>query len=94
MHLNPTPSAVSAGVVRKAQEASVALRPSLPPPADARWNNIGRETVEEADDRQRQATMNGETLRARFESQMLPLMGEAYNALVNISARSSQRKKN
>jgi RNA polymerase sigma-70 factor, ECF subfamily len=79
MHLNPTTSAGSAGVVRQAQEASVAIRSCVPPFADARWNKIGRERVEEVDDRERQASTKGETLRARFESQMLPLMDEAYN---------------
>jgi Sigma-70 region 2 len=78
MSLNSTISAGSASVVRKAQEASVALRSFLPS-LDARWNNIGRERVEEADDRERQASTKSETLRARFESQMLPLMDEAYN---------------
>jgi RNA polymerase sigma-70 factor (ECF subfamily) len=73
-----TPS-ISDGSVSKAHKATVAVRPRLPSFAGSRWNKVGRDTVEEVDDRKRQASMNEETLRARFESQMLPLMGEAYN---------------
>ena len=76
MHLNPT---ISANGVRKPHEASAVVRAGVPSVANAPWNKIGREAVEEVDDSGRQASMNDETLRTRFESQMLPLMGEAYN---------------
>jgi len=79
MPLTPSISAGSGGSVSKAHKASVAVRPRVPSFAGSRWNKRGRDTVEEVEDRKRQASMNEETLRARFESQMLPFMGEAYN---------------
>jgi RNA polymerase sigma factor (sigma-70 family) len=69
MHLRPALNGDGASAAHKA----------FPSVADMRRNKIGCETVEEVDDTERQASMNEETLRARFESQMLPLMNEAYN---------------
>jgi RNA polymerase sigma-70 factor (ECF subfamily) len=79
MHVNPALNAGSASVARKGHEASVVIRPWLPSFADTRGNKIGRKTVEEVDDTEWQPSMNDQTLHAKFESQMLPLMGEAYN---------------
>jgi hypothetical protein len=52
----------------------------FPRVADTCGNKISCERVEEVDDTERQASMNDETLRARFESQMLPLMSECRRA--------------
>jgi RNA polymerase sigma-70 factor (ECF subfamily) len=80
MRLNPAINAGSASAAREAHEASVAICPGLSCVADALGNKIRCQTVEDVEKRERQeAWMNDETLRARFESQMLPLMGEAYN---------------
>lgn len=69
MHLRPALNGDGASAAHKA----------FPSVGDMRRHKIGCETVEEVDDTERQASMNEETLRARFESQMLPLMNEAYN---------------
>jgi RNA polymerase sigma factor (sigma-70 family) len=79
MHLRPALNSDGASAARNAHGTSSAIRACFPSVADMRGNKIGCETVEEVDDTERQASMNAETLRARFETQMLPLMNEAFN---------------
>jgi RNA polymerase sigma-70 factor (ECF subfamily) len=50
-----------------------------PSSAGGAWNEARPETLKEVDATERQVSMNAEALRARFESEILPLMPEAYN---------------
>lgn len=79
MHLRPALNSYSPRAARKAHETSSVIRPCFPSVDDTRGNKLSCGTVEEVDDTERPASVNEETLRARFESQMLPLMNEAYN---------------
>jgi len=63
----------------RTHEAAVVARSGEPSFADGARNKAQGKTLEEVHATERQASSKDEELRTRFESEMLPLMREAYN---------------
>ena len=63
----------------RTHEASVVARSGGPSFSEGAWNKSQPEISGEVDASERHASRKNEELRVRFESEMLPLMREAYN---------------